>query len=113
MRWHDYLNCCFLFNGCKILSLLLGCTQFVSRATYYRHLTPGVCPGNVNEDPNGVHVISDDVDERDDTYMYTDSDLPTSLKRFLQRIMKANRQFATTMMMMKLNYIIADGFDSE
>ena len=60
-----------------------GCTQFVSRATYYRHLTPGVCPGNVNEDPNGVHVISDDVDERDDTYMYTDSDLPTSLKRSL------------------------------
>ena len=50
-----------------------GCTQFVSRATYYRHLTPGVCPGNVNEDPNGVHVITDDVDERDDTYMNTDS----------------------------------------
>ena len=68
----------------------------------------------MNEDPNGVHEISDDVDERDDTYMYmyTDSDLPTSLKRFLQR-MKANRQLATTMMMMKLNYIIADGFDSE
>ena len=81
MRWRDYLNCCFLFA--KSYHFCSGCTQFVSRATYYRHLTPGVCPGNVNEDPNDVHVNSDDVDERDDTYMYTDSDLPTSLKWFL------------------------------
>ena len=61
----------FFLMAAKSYHFCLGCTQFVSRATYYRHLTPGVCPGNVNEDPNGV--ISDDVDELDDTYIYKDS----------------------------------------
>ena len=69
----DYLNGCFLFIGCKILSLGMHSVCITSN---YRHLTPGVCPGNVNEVPNGV--IYDDVDERDDTYMYADS--PNKLK---------------------------------
>ena len=44
-----------------------------------RHPPPGSAyAGNENEDPNGVHVISDHVDECDDTYMYTDS--PNELK---------------------------------
>ena len=44
-----------------------GCAQFVSRTTYYRHLTPGVCPGVLDVDLNDMlydgcedtHVNSD------------------------------------------------------
>ena len=48
------------------------CAQFVSKATYYRHLTPGVCPGKTDHDDET------NVDQNFEATI--DADAPTAIR---------------------------------